>query len=191
MTKRAPLDALIRRVSRMAEQMFDRHGDIDPIWLVETASGEQHTIVSPIIAPSPLAAAAEKDRIAAEMRNYFAENDVVRYACAKEAWTLADPERKQMPTTEQAALEFAAMGYTLANHPERREVVTIDAERSTNTRRNISSASRSRSRDRARSHCGRLHSARRRLAAHARADRAHARGRVLSPDHRAAERRCA
>jgi hypothetical protein len=128
MTKRAPLDALIRRVSRMAEQMFDRHGDIDPIWLVETASGEQHTIVSPIIAPSPLAAAAEKDRIAAEMRNYFAENDVVRYACAKEAWTLADPERKQMPTTEQAALEYAAMGYTLANHPERREVVTIDAE---------------------------------------------------------------
>src|SRR5262249_17720564 len=48
-----------------------------------------------------------------------------------------------------------------------------------------------RSRDRARSHCGRLHSARRRLAAHARVDRAYARGRVLSPDHRAAERRCA
>src|SRR5215470_7616114 len=97
---RIPLDALIRRVSRMAEQMFDKQGDVDPIWLVETANGEQHAIVSPIIAPSPLAGAAVKDRIADEMRKHFAEHDVVRYACAMEAWAV--PEREQAPTTEQA-----------------------------------------------------------------------------------------
>jgi hypothetical protein len=127
MTKRIPLDALIRRVSRMAEQMFDRQGDVDPIWLVETASGEQHTIVTPIIAPSPLAAVTEKDRTAAKMREYFAEHDIVRYAFAMEAWILAGPERKQVPTEEQAALEYAAMG-SLAHHPDRREAVIIEAE---------------------------------------------------------------
>jgi len=128
MTKRIPLDALIRRVSRMAEQMFDRQGDVDPIWLVETASGEQHAIITPVIAGSPLEAADVKDKIAAEMRKHFIEHDIVRYACAMEAWTLAGPERKQVPTTEQAALEYAAMGYTLAHHPDRREAVCIEAE---------------------------------------------------------------
>jgi hypothetical protein len=128
MSKRIPLHALLRRVSRMAEQMFDKQGDIGPIWLVETVSGEQQIIVSPVMAPSPLAGAAEKDRIAAKMREHFAENDAVRYAVAIEAWTLADPERKQMRTEEQAELEYAAMGYTLANHPNRREVVLFEAE---------------------------------------------------------------
>jgi hypothetical protein len=127
MSKRIPLDALVRRVSRMAKQMFDRQGDIYPMWLVENASGEQHVIVSPIIAESPLVAHDVKDRIAAEMRAHFAENDIVRYAHAMEAWTLHKPEQREM-TTEQAALEYAAMGDTLANHPNRREIVIFEAD---------------------------------------------------------------
>jgi len=114
---RVPLDALLRRVSLMAEQMFDKQGDVDPIWLVESASGEQQIIVSPITAPSPLAAADRKDQVAARMREHFAENDIVRYASAMEAWTLHEPERRKI-----TALEYAAMGYTLANHPDGREI---------------------------------------------------------------------
>jgi hypothetical protein len=121
MTKRIPLDALLRRVSRMAEHVFDKHGDIDPIWLVENASGEQHGIVSPVVSPSPLAAAAEKDRIADKLREHFAENDIVRYARAVESWTVA------FGAEEQIDLRYAAMGYTLANHPDRREVILIEA----------------------------------------------------------------
>jgi hypothetical protein len=128
MKTRPPLDALIRRVSRLAEKRFNEHGDIDPMWLTENARGEQQMIITPVIADSPLAAADVKDRIAAEMRKHFAENDVVRYAVAMEAWTLTDAERKQVPTTEQAALEYAAMGYTLKNHPDRREIVCIEAD---------------------------------------------------------------
>jgi len=101
----------------MAEQMFDKQGDVDPIWLVESASGEQQIIVSPITAPSPLAAADRKDQVAARMREHFAENDIVRYASAMEAWTLHEPERRKI-----TALEYAAMGYTLANHPDGREI---------------------------------------------------------------------
>jgi hypothetical protein len=37
----APLDAFLRRASRMAEEMFDKTGEIEMFWLVETATGEQ------------------------------------------------------------------------------------------------------------------------------------------------------
>jgi hypothetical protein len=123
MSERIPLDALIRRVSRMAEQMFDKQGDIDLIWLVETVSGEQQIIVSPVIAPSALSAGDYKDKLAAKMRETFADLDVVRYAHAMECWTV-DAEM----TEEQFALHYAALGYTLANHPNRREVVLCEAE---------------------------------------------------------------
>src|SRR5207302_2309688 len=105
MSERVPLDALIRRVSRLAEKMFDKEGEIDPIWLVENAAGEQRTLITPVSAPTALAAADLKDRIANEMRKQFAENGVVRYACASEAWTLAE-DRKDM-TKERAALQYA------------------------------------------------------------------------------------
>ncbi len=127
--KPVPLEALLRRVSRMAEAMFDKRGDIDPIWLVENAKGEQRTLVTPVVTPTPLAAADEKKRIITKMRELFAENEVVRYARALEAWTLKAPEPEM--TKEQAALRYAAMGYTFANHPDRREVVQIDGEDAT------------------------------------------------------------
>jgi hypothetical protein len=124
-----PLAALIRRVSRMAEQMFDKQGDIDPIWLVENASGEQHMIVSPIYAESPLEAADKKDRIAAKMREYFTEHGIVRYVRAVEGWTLEGSSLGAADDTdEQRALRYAAMGYTFAKHPARREVVQIHGE---------------------------------------------------------------
>jgi hypothetical protein len=124
-----PLEALLRRVSRLAEQMFNAQGDIDPIWLVENAKGKQRILVVPVIAPTPLAAADEKERIAAKMRELFAENEVVRYARATEAWMLKEPE--PVMTEEQAALRYAALGYTLANHPDRREIVQISGEDAT------------------------------------------------------------
>ena len=126
--KTIPLEALLRRVSRLAEQMFDKQGDIDPIWLVENAEGEQQTLIVPIVAPTPLAASKQKDRIAIKMRELFAKNGVVRYACAVEAWTLKHPEQL---TLEQTALQYAALGYTLANHPDRCEVVQVDGEDAT------------------------------------------------------------
>ena len=120
---RIPLDALIRRVSRIAEQRFNREGEIDPIWLVETVSGEQQIIVSPVMAPSALATSDYKDKLAAKMRETFADLDVVRYARAAECWTV-DAEMIE----EQFAQHYAALGYTLANHPSRREVVLFEAE---------------------------------------------------------------
>src|SRR5215471_18848900 len=121
-----PLAALARRVSRMAEQMFAKQGDIDPIWLIETAGGEQRTLVSPIYASSPVDAANFKDLLAEKAREMFAELNVARYARAMECWTA--PRLDPNMTDEQVALRYAALGYTLANHPDRREVVLIEAE---------------------------------------------------------------
>jgi hypothetical protein len=121
-----PLEALLRRMSRMAEQHFARHGDIDPMWLIETASGEQQLIITPFIAPNPLAGAEVKDRIAEKMRETFCELDVVRYARAVEAWTVPHADSKM--NESEVALRYAALNYSLANHPDRREIVQISAE---------------------------------------------------------------
>jgi len=128
MSKQIPLDALVRRVSRLVEQMFDKQGDIDPSWLAETASGEQITFVTPIYAPTPLAAAKRKDEIAEELRAMFAEREVVRYAYAVECW-MGSLEKEL--TQEQVALRYAAAGYTFASHPDRREVVQVSGEDAT------------------------------------------------------------
>jgi hypothetical protein len=126
MSESVPLEALLRRVSRVAEQMFAKQGDVDPLWLVETASGEQQTLVTPIVGPTPLAAAEQKERIAAKMRELFTENGVVRYARAMEAWTLKAPQ--QAMTEEQVGLFYAGLGYTFATHPDRREIICIEGE---------------------------------------------------------------
>jgi len=117
---RAPLDALLRRVSRMAEQMFDKQGEIDPIWLVERASGEQHTIISPIFAPPGLATADYNDKLEAKMRETFADLDVVRYArngmldrrCGDDRRAIRAAYRgPQAPSRGMAAAQSGAIGF--------------------------------------------------------------------------------
>ena len=48
MTEKFPLEAMIRRASRMAEEMFAAQGNVDTFWLVEAASGERRTLVTPM-----------------------------------------------------------------------------------------------------------------------------------------------
>jgi hypothetical protein len=91
---------MLRRASRMAEQMFDKDGEVTSFWLTETAAGQQHTIVT------PMAPADEAKRMVAEkMREHFKEHDVVRYASAHEAWRkhdswpgrpFEDPQRREI-----------------------------------------------------------------------------------------------
>jgi hypothetical protein len=121
-----PLEALLRRMSRIAEATFAKDGEIDPIWLVERASGEQHMFVSPIVASDSVDANDFKDVLAATAREMFAELAVVRYARATECWKSSN--LGDGTSLEETARRYAAMGYTLANAPDRREVVVIDAD---------------------------------------------------------------
>jgi hypothetical protein len=123
------LEALLRRCARMAEQVFNDAGEIDPMWLIETASGEQRLIVTPIVVPDALAAHEYKDQLNAGMRETFREMDVVRYARAMDCWLSRglglEPGRL---TPEQAELRYAALGYSLENAPDREEIILIEAE---------------------------------------------------------------
>ena len=47
--KEGSLEALLRRMSRVAEKHFNEHGDVDPMWLTESANGEQVLFFAPII----------------------------------------------------------------------------------------------------------------------------------------------
>ena len=98
MTEKVPLEAMLRRASRMAENMFERDGEVTAFWLAETAGGRQQTILTPMDVPPGVSAAEAKCALAAKMREHFKEHNVVRYAHASEAWMgpiAEDPRRQQ------------------------------------------------------------------------------------------------
>jgi hypothetical protein len=99
-----PLEAMLRRASRMAEQMFDEDGEVTSFWLAENAAGEQETIITPMVFPGGVDADEAKRMLAAKMREHFKEHNVVRYVFASEAWAAGkdwrgrpseDPQRKE------------------------------------------------------------------------------------------------
>lgn len=107
-----PLEALLRRVSRLAEKHFDKHGDLDPLWLVETEDDEQEVLIT-------------KQFRVADMRRQFAEMKVCRYAVVAESWK-SNFEHSAMDE-EASARRYAELGYTLANAPNREEIIAIYA----------------------------------------------------------------
>ena len=85
--KVVPLEALVRRVSRIAEQTFAKDGQIPMIWLVDTPC-ERRLIVTPIHAEDEDEQAKEeyKDCLDAGLRQHFSEIGMIRYAMAMEVW---------------------------------------------------------------------------------------------------------
>jgi hypothetical protein len=109
----APLDALVRRLSQMAEELFDRTGKVDMFWLVESPRG-QIMIATQMVGP-PGKAIETKEVLADGMREFFAKHGVTRYAQASECWFVIGPEP-------------GAYRGSLASHPERREAVAVNAD---------------------------------------------------------------
>jgi hypothetical protein len=86
MTEKFPLEAMIHRASRMAEEMFAAQGNVDTFWLVEAAGGERRTLVTPMAPPPGCDPAQFKRELIDEVREYFAQHGVERYALAVEGW---------------------------------------------------------------------------------------------------------
>ena len=81
-------------------------------------------LVTPIVADNPLEAFAVKQAVLNNMRRLFAEKKVRRYAIAAECWkSSAGVSRDE----EESARRYAELGYTLANAPDREEVVCLSA----------------------------------------------------------------
>jgi hypothetical protein len=84
MTEKVSLEAMLRRASRMAEEMFAAQGNVDTFWLVEAAGGERRTLVTPMASPPGCDPAQFKRELIDKVREYFAQHGVERYALAFE-----------------------------------------------------------------------------------------------------------
>ena len=85
-----PLDALLRRISRMAEELFNEGGELPMVWLLDTPDGQQ-MIATPMDIPDGISASEAKDKLVEHMREHFKEHGVTRYAYASECWTVEPP----------------------------------------------------------------------------------------------------
>jgi hypothetical protein len=102
MTEKVSLEAMLRRASRMAEQMFAAQGNVDTFWLVEAAGGERRTLVTPMASPPGCEPAQFKRELIDEVREYFAQHGVERYALALEVWIRRDRNLPAVDTSTAA-----------------------------------------------------------------------------------------
>jgi hypothetical protein len=112
------LQEFITRCSEAAALMFDLRGRVSPMWHAVTREGEH------LIIPSPH---PDKDAAVTLMRALFELCDVVRYVMIDEAWTV---EVKRRPGEDVEALNERGrqLGGTLADHPDRVEIVILSGE---------------------------------------------------------------
>jgi hypothetical protein len=89
--------------------IFDAEGEIFPMWHIVTASGTHEVLPS---------MGCDKDVMAIVARNYFKQNNVVRYVFIDEAW--------QVETTETDMDKVLRTG--VESHPDRVEVLMYSAE---------------------------------------------------------------
>jgi hypothetical protein len=114
------LDAMVRRLSRVTEEIFHEEGAIDSCWLVDIPGEGQKLIASPVVVPPGVSPGVVKNHIAYAMRELFERLSVTRYAHAAECWIGSG----DAGDTE----EWIAEHGSLANYPGRREAIAINAE---------------------------------------------------------------
>jgi hypothetical protein len=106
------LEAMARRVSRTADAMFSRCGELPHmLWLVDAADEMgMHMMVVPSIEE-------QREVMPVALRGYFAEHGVTRYASASEVWASSLPKEAGVLTVVRPSLD-----------PQRKEFVAIIAE---------------------------------------------------------------
>jgi len=105
------IDALVRRMSRIAEKLFKEEGGFPPMWLVDLTDGKQELYGTPF----NFDGREQKDAMGRELGRIFQSKGVWRYACALECWTSRGPGKPSLD-------------------PDRKETVIIYAEDQTTER---------------------------------------------------------
>jgi hypothetical protein len=80
--KEISLDAMVREASRVAEQMFDKMGEVEMFWLIDTPAG-MVGVISPV-SDGPRG----KDALLEKMREVMREQDATRYVRVTEGWAV-------------------------------------------------------------------------------------------------------
>jgi len=108
------LEEIFEHGQQAAQVLFAAQGEVHPMWLAQTTTGE----ILPIIAP--MHEREDKDSLVDGIRAIFKQKDVIRYVSLLEAWML---EMKNQPLPASVRL-----GAPISQHPERREIIAIAAE---------------------------------------------------------------
>ncbi len=108
------LDQIFEHGKQAAKHLFREQGMIHPMWVCECENGQ----IIPICIQVP--DRGKRDAFASALKGTFAHHRVVRYVAMLESWVLEMPE-----DTNLAKRDFSQ---SLEHHPDRREVIFIQAE---------------------------------------------------------------
>jgi|KBSMisStandDraft_5_1062788.scaffolds.fasta_scaffold199407_3 hypothetical protein len=109
------LEEIFNHGVKAATMLFHKQGTVMPMWIAETAEGD----ILPTIAK--METTEQKDSVAKELKKFFKEQNVVRYVSILEAWSIEPKGNGGVPPSLQ-------LGASLASHPDRREIIAIQAE---------------------------------------------------------------
>jgi hypothetical protein len=111
------LEAMARRLSRLADDTFEKFGELpDMLWLVDaTDELGMHMMVLPTTE-------RRMELMPAGLRDYFAEHGVTRYARASEVWYSEHPIEHRTEILRQGLVTRPS------RDPRRKEAVAIFAE---------------------------------------------------------------
>jgi hypothetical protein len=121
-----PLESLLRYASDYAERLFAKKGELDMFCVCDGPGEPFFVMVPPLYVDNPLDAIDRKQKVAAALREAFAERGVVRYVHVAECWIapMGVPADASPVETSRA---YAALDFTLKNHPEHKEPVVFTA----------------------------------------------------------------
>lgn len=123
------LRELTEHAADFARKAFKGQGYISPMWVGERPNGERIVIATDMDFNS----AKEKDAAAAAVRHMLKEKGAAQYFYISEAWMVSSVPGAELPKDEQdKALELARQN-RLKEHPDRREVVVVEASNGTET----------------------------------------------------------
>lgn len=107
-----PIENLVAGVAKVIAEVFNRTGEIPPLWLGVDRDG------NPIDAVTPWSDDETKTIMVAGIRELFRQRKIVVYVFACEAWTVAT----------RTMDEANAVARNCETHPDRREVIHYTAE---------------------------------------------------------------
>ncbi len=105
------LDELFEHGKTFAKYIFQEQGEIVPMWVCIDKNGQTLPILAPL---------DDKDAVADGLRLLFKEASIIRYVSMLEAWIVKGDHKAT--TTEELMKDGPP-----SQHPDRREVVVIEA----------------------------------------------------------------
>lgn len=115
------LETMLAHAAKVARHTFQERGEVQPMWVGHRADGE---LV--FFTPRHFSNARDKDATVAQVRAVFRTQRVVMFSYICEAWVL--DSRATTPESAERAMQMLSAGGSLEHHPDRREIVAVQAE---------------------------------------------------------------